>query len=68
MALDLTALQAEVERDATVNGSAATLIEQLAAQFEAVKGDPVAVQALVDQLRANNDSLSAAVSANTPAA
>ena len=36
MPLDLTALTAEVERDATVNGSASTLITQLAAQFEAV--------------------------------
>ena len=68
MALDLSALVAEVERDATVNGSASTLIADLAAKFEAAKGDPVAVQALVDQLRANNDALAAAVVANTPSA
>ncbi len=68
MALDLTQLEAEVTRDTDVNSSASTLITQLAAQFEAVKGDPAAVQALVDKLRANNDSLAAAVAANTPGA
>lgn len=68
MALDLTALTAEVTRDRDVNSSASTLITQLAAQFEAVKGDPAAVQALVDQLRSQNDSLASAVAANTPAA
>jgi hypothetical protein len=68
MALDLTALDAEITRDTDVNSSASTLITQLAAAFEAAKGDPAAVQALVDKLRANNDSLAAAVAANTPGA
>jgi len=67
MALDLSQLTEQVTRDNTVNGSAKTLILQLVAQFEAVKGDPAAVQALVDQLRAQNDDLAAAVAANTPA-
>lgn len=68
MALDFTTLEAEVERDNTVNGSAKTLIEQLAAEFEANKDNPAKIQAIVDKLRANNDSLAAAVEANTPAA
>ena len=68
MALDLSALAAEVARDNEVNTSAATLIAGLAAQVEATKGDPAAVQALADALRAQSDALAAAVVANTPAA
>ncbi len=66
MALDFSALQAEITRDADVNSSAATLLADLAAKVEATKGDPAAVQALADALRANSDSLAAAVAANTP--
>jgi hypothetical protein len=68
MALDLTQLTAEVERDNTVDQSAITLITGLAAALEAAKGDPVAVQALADKLRAQSDALAAAITANTPAA
>jgi len=68
MAIDLTQLTAEVERDNTVDQSAITLINGLATQLEAAKGDPVAVQALADKLRAQSDALAAAVTANTPAA
>lgn len=67
MALDLSALQAEVARDSDVNSSASTLISKLADLVEATKGDPSAVTALVAQLRAQNDALAAAVSASTPA-
>jgi hypothetical protein len=67
MALDFSALQAEITRDADVNSSAATLLADLAARVEATKGDPAAVQALADSLRANSDALAAAVVANTPA-
>lgn len=65
---DLTALQAAVEEDATVDASAITLIEQLADSVEALKTDPAALQAFVDQLRSQSAGLAAAVSANTPAA
>lgn len=65
MALDFTALEAEVTRDESVNGSAATLIEKFAAEIEASKNDPVKLQALVDRMRASQDSLAAAVEANT---
>lgn len=66
--LDLSALEAEVTRNESVDGSAKTLLEQLFAEVEAHKNDPVAIQALVDRVRAANDSLSAAVVANTPSA
>lgn len=66
--LNLSELQAEVERNATVDGSAKALIEGLASQLEAAKGDSEAIQTIVDQLRSNNDALAAAVSANTPSA
>jgi uncharacterized coiled-coil protein SlyX len=68
MALDFTQLEAQVSRDETVNGSAAALIVQLAAEVEANKNDPAALQAFVDRLRASQDTLAAAVSANTPGA
>jgi hypothetical protein len=66
--LDLTALEAEVTRNESVDGSASTLLKTLFDEVEAAKSDPAAVQAIVDRVRASNDSLSAAVAANTPAA
>ncbi len=66
--LDLTALTAEVERNESVDGSASTLLKTLFDEVEANKGNPAAIQAIVDRVRASNDSLSAAVAANTPGA
>lgn len=63
MALDFSALENEVTRDADVNSSAATLIGRLADEVERLKGDPTALQALVDRMRAQNDALAAAVAA-----
>ena len=68
MALDLSALEAAVSEDETVDGSAIALINGLATALEATKGDPVAVQALADRLRATSAALAAAVIAHTPAA
>jgi uncharacterized coiled-coil protein SlyX len=68
MAMDFTQLEAEVARDESVNSSAANLLGQLAAEIERLKGDPVALQALVDRLRASQDALAAAVQTNTPGA
>jgi hypothetical protein len=68
MALDLTALEAEVTRNETVDGSASALLKTLFDAVEAAKNDPVAIQAIVDRVRASNDALAAAVSANTPGA
>ncbi len=65
---DLTALQAEVERNTTVENSALALIQGLAAQITAAGTDPVKLKAITDQLTSNDDALAAAVAANTPAA
>jgi hypothetical protein len=68
MPLDLTALEAEVTRNETVDGSASALLKALFDEVEAHKDDPAAIQAIVDRVRASNDSLAAAVAANTPGA
>lgn len=67
MATDLTALTNEVARVTAVSASAIVLINGLAEQLAAIKNDPVAIQALVDQLDASSDALAAAVAANTVA-
>jgi chromosome segregation ATPase len=64
---DLTALTAEVERNTAVDQSAIALLTGLAAQIEALKTDPAALQTLADQLKGSSDALAAAVVANTPA-
>lgn len=68
MALDLTALTEEVTRLETVEAGAVTLLHSLADEVAALKNDPVALQALVDRIKASDDLLSGAVVANTPAA
>lgn len=70
-------LAAEVERDRTVNDSAATLIDGLVVRLnqaiEAAKNAGATAQQLAEvtklaaQLRANSDALAARVQANTPA-
>jgi hypothetical protein len=60
-------LKVEVESLISVNESAITLIEGLVAQFEAVKNDPAAIQAIIDETRAEKEKLAAVVTANTPA-
>ena len=65
---DLTALTAEVARNTEVDSSAIALLTGLAAQIEALKTDPVALQALADTMRGSSDALAAAVLTNTPAA
>ena len=67
-------LTAEVARNTSVDESAKVLVTGLAAKIQelidasAGSVDPAALQGLVDTLKADNDSLSAAVTANTPAA
>lgn len=65
MANEFQALQDQVNATATVEASAVTLIEGIAARIAAAGGDPVATQALSDSLKASSDSLAAAVAANT---
>lgn len=68
MAMDLSRLQAAVARDTTVNQSAITLLGQLSQLLRDNAGDATAINALADQLDAQQSSLADAVTANTPAA
>lgn len=68
MALDLSQLTAEVERNESIDGSASALLKRLFDEVEANKTDPAALQALVDRVRSSNDSLTQAIAANTPGA
>lgn len=64
---DLTVLQAQVTKSTEVVASAVVLINGIAAKLESMKNDPAQIQALADELRTDNESLAAAVAANTPA-
>jgi len=64
--MTLDQLQAQVQQTTTVEQSAITLIQGLAAQLAAAATDPAKVQALADQLKASSDALAAAITANTP--
>lgn len=68
MAADLTTLQSQVAANTNVIQSAITLIQGLAAQLQAAKNDPTAIQAIIDTMNANDTALAQAVAANTPAA
>lgn len=69
----LTDLQAQVTQNTTVEGSAVTLIQGIAAQISAALAaapgtpDPALVT-LTSQLQASATALAAAITANTPAA
>lgn len=65
MALDLTALTEEVARLETVEESAVALIKALVEEVAANKEDPIALQALVDRIKASGDDLATAVGENT---
>jgi hypothetical protein len=60
-------LRTEVERNSSVDASAITLLQTLADKIEQIKANPTELQALVESLRAQSDTLAAAVVANTPA-
>ena len=70
MAVDVSALTAEVTRNSDVTASVVTLVNNLAAQIAAIppSTDP-ATQAALDDLKAtlaaNDDAIAAAVTANT---
>jgi len=69
MAKTLDDVLADVTAQTTVVQSVLTLIEGLKQQLAdaLASGDPAKVQAVLDGLEANTASLSAAVTANTPA-
>lgn len=68
MSVELDALTVQVAANTTVEESAVTLLNGLAAQIQALKNDPVALQALATSLKGSGDDLAAAITANTPAA
>jgi hypothetical protein len=61
-------LTAQVAQNTSVDESAVTLIQGLAAQIAAAGTDPAKLAALQTNLKASADKLAAAVAANTPAA
>jgi hypothetical protein len=65
---DLTQLTTDVQNETAVDQAAITLIQGLAAQITAAGTDPVALKALTTTMEQNAAALSAAVTANTPAA
>ena len=64
---DLDSLQGQVSANVTVEQSAITLIQGIAAQLAAIANDPAAIAAMVAQLNDSAAALAAAVTANTPA-
>lgn len=67
MALDLSAVEAEVSQNSDAVDSATTLLGTLADEIRATAGDPAKVAELASRLDANTARLAAAVVANTPA-
>lgn len=69
--VSLESLTAAVAENTSASDSAIALVDGLVQELQdalANKADPSAVQALVDQLKANTSELSKAVTDNTPAA
>jgi len=66
MAASLDDVAREIEENDDAIDSAVELLATLSNQIEELKNDPVALQALADQLDANSKKLADAVVANTP--
>ena len=64
----LADIQAAVARETSVETSVVTLLQNISSQLQAAlaSNDPVAMQAVVDQLNTNAQTLADAVTANTP--
>lgn len=67
MSKQLDDLTAAVTNSTAVTTSALTLISGLAQKIEALQNDPAKLQALADELRADNAALAKAVTDNTVA-
>lgn len=65
MSAELDALTAQVAQNTTIETSAVTLIEGLAAQIAAAGTDPAKLTALTTSLNASATTLAAAIAANT---
>lgn len=68
MSAELDALTAQVAQNTTVETSAVTLIQGLAAQIVAAGTDPAKLTALTTSLNTSATALAAAIAANTPQA
>lgn len=66
MSVQLDTLTAQVQKNTDTEASAVLLIQGLAGQIAALKTDPVALQALADDLNTSAKALASAVTANTP--
>lgn len=64
----LDSLEAAVAQSTEVQASAVVLIQGIADQLRDAQSDPVKIAQLESQLRSSAESLSAAITANTPAA
>jgi hypothetical protein len=67
MSKELDDLMAQVASNESIEQSAITLIQGIAAQLEAAGTDPAKLAGLSASLKTSADALSAAVIANTPA-
>lgn len=63
---DITALTAQVAQSTSVEASAITLIQQIAAALSSIQPTQAAIDALAAQLNTSATALAAAVTANTP--
>lgn len=68
MSESLDRLKQEVAENNTLTGSVITLLENLSQQIRDNAEDPAALNALANDLDAQNAALAAAVEANTPTA
>ncbi len=66
MSAQLDTLKANVTELTSVNQSAIALLNGLSAQIAALKDDPIALQQLADDIKADSTAMAAAVTANTP--
>jgi seryl-tRNA(Sec) selenium transferase len=64
MSKELDDLEVAVTENTTLDGSIVELVSGLAAQIEALKTDPVKLQALATSLRTSSAAISAAIQAN----
>lgn len=63
----LEAARVEVARVKTVGGSVKLLLQRLAADIEANKGNPAELQIIANDLKSHTDEIVADVVAHTPA-
>lgn len=68
MSIEMDALAAAVQQNTNLDDSIISLLNGIAAQLTATAGDKAQALALAAELNAKSEALSAAITANTPAA